>query len=61
MTEAYRIILELHIPEGAPLEVKIINFGASVCNTKIEVTRVQVELNLKITKLELKSQHTTPP
>lgn len=52
---------ELHILEEAPPEAKIRKLAAGVCNAKTEVAQVQFELNMKITKLELKSQPSTPP
>lgn len=46
-----KIVLELHIPEGAPLEANIRKLVAGVCDAKTEVAKVQFELNLKITEL----------
>lgn len=60
VAEACRTVSELHIPEEAPLEAKIRKLAAGVRNAKIEVARVQFELNMKITELELKSQPSTP-
>lgn len=51
---------ELHISEDAQPEAKIKKLAASVCEAKVEVGRVQFELNMKIIKLQLKLQPTTP-
>ena len=61
VAESFRTVLELHIPEEAPLEAKIIKLVMGVRDAKIEVARVQFELNMKITELELRSQPSTLP
>lgn len=60
VAEAWKIVLEMHIPEEASLEAKIRKLAVGVCNNKIEVFKVLFELNLKIIELELKSQPSTP-
>lgn len=50
---------EIHIPEDAQLEEKIENIIIGVCKAKVEASRVQFEINTKITKLQLKLQSTT--
>jgi len=52
---------ELHIPEDAQPEAKIRKLAAGLREAKAEVGRVQFELNMKITELQLKFQPTTPP
>lgn len=54
-TEAWRTVSKLHIPKEAPLEAKIRKLVVSIRDAKVEVVRVQFELNMKITELELKS------
>lgn len=54
VAEVCRTVPELHIPEEASLEVKIMKSASSVHDAKMEVAKVQFELHLKITKLELK-------
>jgi len=52
-------VLELHIPEGAQPEEKIRKLATGVHEAKAEVNRVQFELNMKITELQLKWQPMT--
>ena len=59
--EAYRIVPDLHILVDAQSEAKIRKLVASLREAKVEVGRVQFELNMKITELQLKLQPTTPP
>jgi len=61
MAETCRIVSELHIPKEALLEAKIRKFSMGVRDANEEVARVQFQLNMKITELELKSQHSTLP
>lgn len=58
---ACRTILELHIPEEAPVEANIQKLDAGVRDSKTEMAKAQFELNLKIIDLELKTQPSTPP
>lgn len=51
----------MHIPKEAPLKAKIKKLVAGVRDARREVARVQFELNLKITKLEVGSQPSTLP
>lgn len=43
------------------MDAKIRKLVAGVHDANLEVAKVQFELNLKITELELKSQPSTPP
>lgn len=61
VAEACKIVLELHIPKEVLLEAKIRKLAAGMGDAKVEVARVQFEMNMKITELELKSQPSTPP
>jgi len=58
--EACRTISELHILEEVSLEANIRELAPGVHDAKIEMTKVQFELNLKIIDLELKPQPSTP-
>lgn len=61
VAEACKIVSELHIEEEALLEAKINKITVGVCDAKTEVARVQLDLNMKITELELKSLPSTLP
>lgn len=61
VAEAYITVPELHIPEEASLEAKIQKLGTSMRDAKTKMAKVQLELILKITELELKSQPSSPP
>ena len=61
VAEVCRIVSELHIPKEAMLEANIRKLVASIRNANVEAARVQFDLNIKFTKLELKSQSSTPP
>ncbi len=60
VAEACRIVPKLHIPQEVSVETKISKLATVVRDTKMEVAMVQFELNLKITKLQLKLQPSTP-
>lgn len=60
VAEACRTVPELHTPKEASVEAKIRKLVVGVCDAKVEVARVQFDLNMKIIKLELKSQTSTP-
>lgn len=49
------MVLKLAIPEQEPLEVCIHKLATEVNDTQIKMARVQLELNLHITKLQLKA------
>jgi len=55
VAEVCRKVHELHIPEEALLEANIRKLAACVCDAKTYVDKVQIELNLKIIELKLKS------
>lgn len=59
VSEACKIVSELHIPKDVQPEVKI-RKDTGLCKEKVEGNRVQFELNMKITKLQLKMQQSTP-
>lgn len=56
VAEACRTVPELHVWEEALVDMKIRKLAVGVGEAKIEVAKVQFNLKLKITKLELKSQ-----
>lgn len=60
VAEACRTVSELHIPEEASVEAKIRKLAVGVCKAKTKLAKVQFELNLKITELQLKAQPSTP-
>lgn len=49
--EPCRMVLELEIQAEEPVEVRIRKLAIVVCDARVEITRVQLELNLQITKL----------
>lgn len=53
--EAYQMVPELAIHIEEPTEVHVRKLAARVCEAKKEMTRVQLELNLQIVKLQLKA------
>ena len=53
--------LELFLLIIVGIEAKIKKLAAGVHEAKVEVGRVQFELNMKITELQLKLHPTTPP
>eukprot|EP00253_Pinus_taeda_P028291 PITA_28291 len=61
VAEACRTVLELHIPEEAPMEAKILKLAAGVRDAWTKMAKVKFEPNLKITKLKLREQPSTPP
>lgn len=61
VAEACRTILELHILEEAPFQAKIQKLAIGLRDTRIEMAKVQFELNLKIGEIELRAQPSTPP
>lgn len=58
--EACRSILELVVPTTLLTMEKIHQLATGVCKAQEEATKVHLELNLKITKLQLKVQPSTP-
>lgn len=59
VTKAYRTVSKLHIPEDAQLEAKIGKLAIGMREVKAEVGRVQFEINMKITELQIKLHPTT--
>lgn len=60
VVEACKTVPELHILDDAQLEAKIRKLATDVREAKEKVRRVTFEFNLKIAKLQLKLQPTTP-
>lgn len=61
VNDACRHVPEAAIPVDLPIEVRIHSLASEVCDAREETIRVQLELNLQITKLRLKAQPSTPP
>lgn len=61
VVEACRTMPKFYIPKEVPLEAKIKKLVVGVHDAKVEVAKVQFELNIKIKEVELKSQLSTPP
>ena len=61
MEEARRMVSELAIPEEEPVEVCIRKLATRVRYTWTEMAKVQLELNLQITELQLRAQPLIPP
>lgn len=59
--EACWTVRELDIPKVEPIDVQVRKLTARVCDTRTELAEVQLELNLKITELQLKAQPLTLP
>lgn len=59
--EAFRHILELEIMTDLLVGVWIHKLASGFREAKEEATRVQMDLNLQITKLQLKAQSSMPP
>lgn len=55
------MVPEFSIPIEAPTKVPIRRLAARVCKARDQMDNVQLELNLQITKLQLKAQPSTPP
>ena len=53
------MVLELAILEEELVEVHIRKLAIGVCDARTEMARFQLELNLKITELQLKAQPST--
>ena len=53
--EACRMVPELAIPEEESVEVRIRKLATGVRNTWTKMARVQLELNLQITELQLRA------
>ena len=53
--------LDLAIHEEEPIEVLFRKLDTGVRDARIELAKVQLELNLQITDLQLKAQLSTPP
>ena len=60
VVEACRTVTELNIREDAPVDARIRKLAAGVRDARTELAKVQFELNLKITQLELRAQPSTP-
>jgi len=60
VAEACRYVLELDIPDDEPVDVWIQKLTARVRNARIELAKVQFDLNLNIAELQLKAQPSTP-
>jgi len=58
--DACQCIPELAIIVDLPVEVRIHSFSSGVRDAREETTKVQLELNLQIAKLQLKVQPSTP-
>jgi len=61
VSEACRTVPKLNIPEDALVHARIWKLIVGVCEAQTKLSKVQFELNLKITKLELRAQPSTPP
>ena len=59
--DTYRCILELTIMVNLPVEVRIHSLVSGVHDTREEMKRVQLKMNLQITEIWLKVQPSTPP
>lgn len=59
--DACHYVLELAIPANIPVEVQIHKLATRVHEAREETIKVQLELNLQITKLQLKVQPSTAP
>jgi len=59
VAEAFRTVPELGIPKVELIDVWVQKLVARVCDARIELEKVQLELNLKITELQLKAQPST--
>lgn len=59
--EACRMVPELAVPKEELVKVRIHKLATRVHDTQNEMVWVQLELNLQITKLQLKAQPSTPP
>lgn len=55
------MFLELAIQAEEPVEVHVKKLVAGVHDGREEMAKVQLELNLQITELQLKAQPSTPP
>lgn len=49
LAEAYRIVLELDIPEDAPVDMRIWKLTVEVRKARTELAKVQFDLKLKTT------------
>ena len=59
--DACQCVPELSIPANLPTEVCIHYLSSGFRNTREEISRVQLEINLQIVDLWLKAQPSTPP
>lgn len=50
---------QLAIPKEEPVEVCICKLATTVCDTRTEMARVQLELNLQIIELQLRAHPLT--
>jgi len=60
VAEACRTVTELDIPKDASVDVRIRKLTVGVREERTELSKLQFELNLKITELELRAQPSTP-
>lgn len=60
MAEACRYVLELVVPDDEPVDVKIQKLASGLRDARTELTKVQFDLNLKISELQLKAHPSTP-
>lgn len=59
--EACQMVLKLEIQAEEPVEAHIRNLATGVRDARTKMARVQLELNLQITELQLRAQPSTPP
>lgn len=55
------MVPELVIPEEELVKVCIRKLATGMCDTQTKMARVQLELNLQITELQLRAQPSTLP
>lgn len=56
LEEAFQMVSELAIQVEEPMEVCVRKLATGVSDTRVEMGRVQLELNLQITEPQLKTQ-----
>lgn len=57
--EAFQMVPELAIQVEEPVEACVRKLATGVCDARAEMARVQLELNLQLTKLQLRAQLST--
>ena len=55
------MVLELAIPKGELVELHVCKLSTGVRDAHTQLAKVQLELNLQIADLQLKTQPSTPP